>query len=399
MDGRMAFRGAAWALFAATLLWKLKRRSSRGFCAAAFVASLHFLLPPIVHEVLLLVCSSVLVGVAHRGCELLPVENRAVLVTGCDSGFGHELARRLSQVGVLVFAGVLDAHGAGAQRLRAGTSEKLQVLQLDVTDDRQIEAAHRYICTQVNDTGEPALGGGAASGCPGLGVSRSDRPVAAGLWGLVNNAGILQCPVDAEIQPMKTLLDYLDVNFLGAVKMSQVFLPLLRRSRGRIINMSSLAGAVPVPLFAAYGASKAALAIYSEVMRLELSAWGVRVSLVQPSGFRTNIFGASDDISRHGDQLLATVSSEVREDYGHAYISSLPGVLIRMSQQSAADLSPVVDAMYHALLSRRPAPLYTPGQMAWLLPFLRRCCPSAVFDSITMKLLNLADHQPAGIQS
>eukprot|EP00066_Takifugu_rubripes_P026430 XP_011615696.1 PREDICTED: estradiol 17-beta-dehydrogenase 2-like [Takifugu rubripes] len=261
MDGRMAFRGAAWALFAATLLWKLKRRSSRGFCAAAFVASLHFLLPPIVHEVLLLVCSSVLVGVAHRGCELLPVENRAVLVTGCDSGFGHELARRLSQVGVLVFAGVLDAHGAGAQRLRAGTSEKLQVLQLDVTDDRQIEAAHRYICTQVNDTG---------------------------LWGLVNNAGILQCPVDAEIQPMKTLLDYLDVNFLGAVKMSQVFLPLLRRSRGRIINMSSLAGAVPVPLFAAYGASKAALAIYSEVMRLELSAWGVRVSLVQPSGFRTS---------------------------------------------------------------------------------------------------------------
>uniref|UniRef100_A0A674NRX7 Hydroxysteroid (17-beta) dehydrogenase 2 n=1 Tax=Takifugu rubripes TaxID=31033 RepID=A0A674NRX7_TAKRU len=351
MDGRMAFRGAAWALFAATLLWKLKRRSSRGFCAAAFVASLHFLLPPIVHEVLLLVCSSVLVGVAHRGCELLPVENRAVLVTGCDSGFGHELARRLSQVGVLVFAGVLDAHGAGAQRLRAGTSEKLQVLQLDVTDDRQIEAAHRYICTQVNDTG---------------------------LWGLVNNAGILQCPVDAEIQPMKTLLDYLDVNFLGAVKMSQVFLPLLRRSRGRIINMSSLAGAVPVPLFAAYGASKAALAIYSEVMRLELSAWGVRVSLVQPSGFRTNIFGASDDISRHGDQLLATVSSEVREDYGHAYISSLPGVLIRMSQQSAADLSPVVDAMYHALLSRRPAPLYTPGQMAWLLPFLRRCCPSGL---------------------
>lgn len=48
--------------------------------------------------------------------------------------------------------------------------------------------------------------------------------------------------MDAEIQPMKTLLDYMDVNFLGAVKMSRVFLPLLRRSRGRIINMSSLAG-------------------------------------------------------------------------------------------------------------------------------------------------------------
>lgn len=210
---------------------------------------------------------------------------------------------------------------------------------------------------------------------------------------------------------MKTLRDYMEVNFLGAVKVSQVFLPLLRRSRGRIVNMSSLAGlqqhgrlccppltcssppgAVPVPLLAAYGASKAALALYSQVMRVELSAWGVQVSVIQPSGFRTStfvgcwrgretqppaqrpadrrplfpsdIFGNSDDISRHGDQLLAAVSSDVREDYGHAYISALPGVLTRMSQQSAADLSPVVDAMYHALLRCTP-------QDGW-----RGCCRS-----------------------
>lgn len=77
---------------------------------------------------------------------------------GCDSGFGHELARRLSQAGVLVFAGVLDANGAGAQKLRGGPSEKLHVLQLDVTDDKQIEAARRHICSRVADTGETALG-------------------------------------------------------------------------------------------------------------------------------------------------------------------------------------------------------------------------------------------------
>lgn len=65
---------------------------------------------------------------------------------------------------------------------------------------------------------------------------------------MVNNAGVLQYPVDAEIQLMETLRLYLDVNFLGAVKMSQAFLPLLRRSRGRIVNMSSLAGLqVPNP--------------------------------------------------------------------------------------------------------------------------------------------------------
>lgn len=59
---------------------------------------------------------------------------------------------------------------------------------------------------------------------------------------MVNNAGILRYPADAELQPLTTFRLYMDVNFLGAVKVSQVFLPLLRKSRGRIVNMSSLAG-------------------------------------------------------------------------------------------------------------------------------------------------------------
>lgn len=66
--------------------------------------------------------------------------------------------------------------------------------------------------------------------------------VPAGLWGLVNNAGILQHPADAELQPITTFRLYMDVNFLGAVKLSQVSLPLLRTSRGRIVNVSGLAG-------------------------------------------------------------------------------------------------------------------------------------------------------------
>lgn len=109
------------------------------------------------------------------------------------------------------------------------------------------------------------------------------------------------------------------------------------------------------------------------------------------------IFGNSNDITRYRDELLATLSSDVREDYGDPYVSSLPSSLTRMSQQSAADLSPVVDDMCHALLSLHPAPVYSPGQMAWLLPFLHRCCPTGVFDLIIMKILKVSDHKPAGI--
>lgn len=67
-------------------------------------------------------------------------------------------------------------------------------------------------------------------------------PVPAGLWALVNNAGVLYCPVDAELLPLTTYRRCMEVNFLAAVKMCQVFLPLLRRSRGRIVNVSSMAG-------------------------------------------------------------------------------------------------------------------------------------------------------------
>lgn len=64
----------------------------------------------------------------------------------------------------------------------------------------------------------------------------------AGLWALVNNAGILHCPVDAELHPMSVYRRCMEVNFLAAVNMCQVFLPLLRRSRGRVVNVCSLAG-------------------------------------------------------------------------------------------------------------------------------------------------------------
>ncbi|XP_044050007.1 estradiol 17-beta-dehydrogenase 2 [Siniperca chuatsi] len=374
----VCFCVVAAAVYVVTVLRKLKEGCGSGCWPAALGAlgalggaALYVTVPPAVCAAALLSCSFILIRVTERRVELLPAQSRAVLITGCDSGFGLALAKRLSEMGAKVFAGVLDANGAGAQQLRERGAENLQVLQLDVTDSSQIETAHRYICTQVADTG---------------------------LWGLVNNAGILHCPVDAELHPIAVYSRVMAVNFLAAVKMCQVFLPLLRRSRGRIVNVSSMAGEVPMPMFAAYGASKAALSVFSKVMRLELSVWGIKVALIQPAGFRTNIFGDSDDVTRFRDEMLAAVSSDAREDYGEAYISSLPSSLSKMSQQSAEDLSPVVDDMCHALLSVHPKPVYTPGQMGWLLPFLHRCCPTSVFDTIITSLMKHTDCEPAGLQ-
>ncbi|XP_026166702.1 17-beta-hydroxysteroid dehydrogenase type 2 [Mastacembelus armatus] len=358
------------AIFTVTLLWK--RSSGYWFWGLGTLigASLYFIACPGVYVGVVLTCCLTLICGTERSQKLLPGPGRAVLVTGCDSGFGHSLAKLLSDRGVKVFAGVLDVNGAGAQQLRERGCENLQVLQLDVTDGAQVERVRLHVSSQVGATG---------------------------LWGLVNNAGILHCPVDAELHLISVYRLCLEVNFLAAVNMCQVFLPLLRRSKGRIVNVSSLAGEVPVPMFAAYGASKAALTRFSTVLRMEMSAWGVRVALIQPSGFRTNIF-ANTDIGRYRQEVLATVSPETREDYGEAYISSLASCLAKTSQQLPEDVSPVVDDMCHALLAVHPRPLYTPGQMSWMLPFLHRCCPTAVFDSIVRRLPQYTDREPAGLK-
>ncbi|KAF3706005.1 Estradiol 17-beta-dehydrogenase 2 [Channa argus] len=367
--------GAA-ALYIFTLLRKLKdgaqgRHWPVALTVALVGACLYFTESPVFCGLVLLGCSLGLLGEVARRPELLPVQSRAVLITGCDSGFGHALAILLSDMRVKVFAGVLDVNGAGAQQLRERGSENLQVLQLDVTDSSQIETARRYICAQVGD---------------------------AGLWGLVNNAGIFHCPVEAELHPLFVYRRFMEVNFLGAVTMCQVFLPLLRRSRGRIVNVSSLAGDVPMPSLAAYGSSKAALKVFSEVLRLELLVWGVKVTLIQPAGFRTNIFGNKDDRSRYRDEIFSGISSEARQDYGDEYISSLLSRLSKMSQQVTEDLCPVVDNMCHALLSVHPRSVYTPGKFGWLLPFLHRCCPTAVFDLISMRMLISTDCEPVGLK-
>lgn len=320
--------------------------------------------------------------VLGRRVEMLPMRGKAVLITGSDTGFGHALAKLLSDKGVTVFAGVLDENSPGAEELRRhgsvfpqgpeGPEGSLHVLQLDVTDCGQIEQAHRYICAQVGETG---------------------------LWGMVNNAGILGYVADAEILPLSMYKNCLAVNFLGVVEICQVFLPLLRRSRGRIVNVCSMAGDVPIPGFAPYSASKAALIMLSKILRLELARWGVEVAIVQPAGFRTHIFGSSKDWKQYQEEILRTLSQDAREDYGEDYILSLQNHFSNMKDRSSEDIHPVLDDLCHALMSVSPRSVYTPGQCGWLIPFLHRLCPTKLYDIIIMRLFQFkSGYTPAGLK-
>jgi NAD(P)-dependent dehydrogenase (short-subunit alcohol dehydrogenase family) len=137
---------------------------------------------------------------------------RTVLITGASTGIGRATALHLDRLGWTVYAGVRKE--ADADVLRDAATARLVPVRLDVTDAPSIAAAADTI--------------GAATG-------------AAGLRGLVNNAGIaVAAPV--EFLPLDQLRRQLEVNLVGQIAVTQAMLPLLRAARGRVVNMSSVGG-------------------------------------------------------------------------------------------------------------------------------------------------------------
>ncbi|XP_068059218.1 17-beta-hydroxysteroid dehydrogenase type 2 isoform X2 [Anomalospiza imberbis] len=303
-----------------------------------------------------LVCS---VCLGHR--DLLPVADRAVLITGSDTGIGHALAKYLDSLGFVVFAGVLNKDGPGAEELRRSCSQRLSVLQLDITNTAQVKEAYLTVSEKVQN---------------------------AGLWGVVNNAGILGFPADGELLPMSTYRLCMEVNFFGAVEVSKTFLPLLRKSQGRLVNMSSMAGGIPLPRYAAYGASKAALSMFSGVMRQELSKWGIKVMAIHPSGFRTGIEGTSEQWDKQEKELMENLPADTRQAYGEEYLLGLRNYLLHLPSHCAPDLSPVLASVLHALLARRPQGLYTPGKGAYVPLCIFCCFPLWFYDFFISKVLS-----------
>ncbi|XP_042677659.1 17-beta-hydroxysteroid dehydrogenase type 2 [Centrocercus urophasianus] len=311
---------------------------------------------------LIVFCSTWLSCSVYLDAGPLPVGDKAVLITGSDTGIGHALAKYLDNLGFTVFAGVLNKDGPGAEELRRTCSQRLSLLQMDITNPTQVKEAYLQVSEKVQNTG---------------------------LWGVVNNAGILGFLADGELLPMNTYRQCMEVNFFGAVEVSKTFLPLLRKSQGRLVNMSSMTGGIPLPRYAAYGASKAALSMFSGVMRQELSKWGIKVAAIHPSGFRTGIQGTSELWVKQEKELVEHLSVDVQQDYGRDYLLGLKNYLLRIPMYCDVDLTPVLSSILHALLAKRPHGLYTPGKGAYVLLCIFCYFPLWFYDFLVSKSLGL----------
>jgi NAD(P)-dependent dehydrogenase (short-subunit alcohol dehydrogenase family) len=267
--------------------------------------------------------------------------DRVALVTGASSGIGQAAARALVGAGFTVY---------GTSR-RANRGEKrgdVVFLPLDVTDDQSVADAVREV------------------------LDRSGR-----IDVLVNNAGlgVAGAAEESSVEQARALFE---TNLFGSIRMTRAVLPHMREQRsGRIINVSSIVGLIPVPYMALYASSKHALEGYSESVDHEVREHGVRVLLVEP-GFTKTSFDANLGAA---DTPLPTYAQQRKiVDAGLA------------DALNAGDAPSIVGhAIVAAATDERPKLRYPAGKTARRVSMARRFVPATVFDKQIRKL----NHLPA----
>ena len=273
--------------------------------------------------------------------------SNTVLITGASTGIGAACAIRLAAAGMHVYAGVReDAAGAA---LRAHNAALITPLHIDVTDADSIAAAVATLDAQLGD---------------------------AGLNGLINNAGIaIGGPL--EVLPMKEIRRQFDVNVFGALAVTQAFLPQLRRARGRIVNMGSIAGRIALPFLGPYCMSKSALRAMTHALRLEVDAWGIDVALVEPGAIATPIWKKSNAAA---DVMQATLQNDTLAHYSRP----LEGIrrVIAKAEEQAISADAVARAVEHALTAARPKTEYLVGNDARMRAAINAVLPQFLQDRL-----------------
>ncbi len=281
------------------------------------------------------------------------------MITGASSGIGRACALRLSRTGFRVFAGYRKE--ADAIQLASEARGELEPLRLDVTDADEIAGA----ATRVDEAVGPE-----------------------GLWGLVNNAGIV-VPGPVEALPIEDLRRQLEVNLVGQIAVTQALLPSLRRAQGRIINVTSVGGRVATPFMGPYHAAKFGLEGISDALRRELAGAGVDVCAVEPGSIKTAIWERGRE---HGESMTSDMSAAMKEVYGEDARAALAAAA--RTGERGMEPERVARVVERALTARRPRARYVVGADARGMIAAQALLPTRVFDRVMRRALGLGRREP-----
>ncbi|OXB63987.1 hypothetical protein ASZ78_014751, partial [Callipepla squamata] len=238
------------------------------------------------------------------------------------------------------FSAEQDKDGDGARKLKDMKSDRMKVLQMNVCSDQEVAQAVDYVKMALKDSEE-------------------------GLWGLVNNAGVSTFG-EVEFTSLDSYKEVTEINLWGTVRVTKAFLPLIRRAKGRVVNITSMLGRMVSPSRSSYCISKYGVAAFSDCLRQEMYRWGVKVILIEPSNFvaATGIL-TEDSIDKQAEVLWSGASSTVQEDYGREYFTRHVALMKSFVNSGLKDMSLVLNDITTALISAHPNNRYNPMETSW----------------------------------
>lgn len=255
--------------------------------------------------------------------------NKVVVITGGSSGIGKATAVELKRRGLIVYElSRRDSDIPGVIHIKA-----------DVTDEKSLDDAVARI---ISEQGRIDI--------------------------LINNAGF-GISGAVEFTPIGEAVRLFDVNFFGMVRVTERVIPYMRENGGgRIVNISSVAAAVPIPFQTYYSASKAAVSSYSMALANEVGRFGIRVSAVMPGDISTGFTDARQKISSGDDVYGGSVSRSVGT--------------MEKDERGGMDVAKAGAFVAKVALDRRKKPLYTIGVQYKLVILLTKLLPSALLNRL-----------------
>ncbi|MFC2113082.1 SDR family NAD(P)-dependent oxidoreductase [Bacteroidota bacterium] len=275
--------------------------------------------------------------------------DQVVLITGASTGIGYATAIYLCKIGMKVYAGIRKE--SDKQKLISEGPSSLTPVFLDVCDQDSISKSFDLIAKEIGDCS----------------------------FNLINNAGLsLNGPL--EILPMSDIIRLLDVNVRGLLSVTKTFLPLIRKNKGRIVNISSGHGLLAVPDKSVYAASKFAVNAISDSLRVELRPFGVMVSSIVVGKVNTKVL---DKILVDRKKMLDQTPPEITNlylnliEYFDREVKNIPGI-------EAIEVAKVIA---ESLSNPKPKVQYLVGPGAKKMKMLA-CFPTRMRDNMMLKAIN-----------
>jgi short-subunit dehydrogenase len=275
---------------------------------------------------------------------------KVVLVTGASTGIGFDAVRILTENNFVVVATVRKEKDKESLEKKFGS--KVKVVILDVQNFSEVEK----LPAKLKEFGFTEL------------------------HGLVNNAGVALSGPFA-YQKFSEVSDIININVLSLMKVTQVLLPMLgmeTEAKGRIINVSSIAGKTSTPFLATYAASKHAVEGFSDGLRQEVAIRGLKVIIVGPGSIKTPIW-------EKGFEKLPNYY----EDTIYKKPFEIFMKIARKQVERALPVSEVSDCILHAMTAENPKLRYTPIPQKWMNWWLPMVIPKKYFDKVVVKTLKL----------